>query len=127
MPGELTSRLDKRDTHRLPRQLLKCLVSYLSPWKRSSEGAFDNLKPGLRLLFIMWVPHCSTPTPAPFHPNNTIFFHGIYSLPPFPQHTLMNQSVDACRYKSGWLTNWKHSRDLSAAMIWRATCHEALS
>lgn len=82
MPEELTSRWDKRDTHRLTRQLLECLVSYLSPWKRSSEEAFDGLMPGLKLLFIILVPHRAPLPPTHFILTIHFFPHGIYSLPP---------------------------------------------
>lgn len=130
MPEELTSRQDKRDTHRLPGQLLECLVSYLYPWKRSWEKAFDNLILGLKLSLSTW-PHHSIPRFAPHFILKILFFPLTSSTFSPPPHThtfaLLNQSVDGCRYKSGLLTNWKPSRDISAMRTWKAICHEMLS
>lgn len=70
----------------------------------------------------------TSPLCTPFHPNNTIF--PTVLIPPLPTpHTyaLLNQSVDGCRYKSGLLTNWKRSRDITAMLIWKAIRHEMLS
>ena len=69
----------------------------------------------------MLVPCHSSATldpPTPFHPKNIII--STEFIPSLSPHTLMHQSVGGCRYKSGLLTNWKPSRDLSAMMVWKS-------
>ena len=128
---ELTSRLDKRDTHGLMRQLLECLVSYQSPWRACSEETFDDLMPGLKLIFVMLVPHHSTANPwpshrpSPFHPKITNIFTDL--IPSLPHLLWWISQMMACRYTSGLLTNWKISRNISTMVIWKVICPGVLS